>query len=240
MESGRYSGPVRYMAGLPILHTTRGNDTQRNPSYNTATLGSALGRTTIGTYSRGVFMMRTISRLAVVGLFCLGTIGCSTAPKSAVDQADLKTTSAQIIVTAQKSDPSLKPFFRTAAGYAVFPTVGKGGLIAGGAYGKGVLYEGGKPVGYCDMTQATLGLQAGGQAYTELLFFETPDVLRQFKSSEFTFNAQATAVALKSGAGANAKYANNIAVFTMDETGLMGEAAIGGQKFRYEPMMPMP
>ena len=76
----------------------------------------------------------------------------------------------------------------------------------------------------------------GGQSYTELIFFETPQALGDFKSGDFTLNAEATAVALKSGAGANARYSNSIAVFTMDESGLMGEAAVGGQKFNIAPL----
>jgi lipid-binding SYLF domain-containing protein len=117
----------------------------------------------------------------------------------------------------------------------VFPTVGKGAVGVGGAYGKGVLYENGTPVGYCDLSQASIGLQLGGQGYTEIIAFENQDALNRFKSGNFAFDAQATAVALKSGAGANAKYANGVAVFTMDEAGLMYEASIGGQKFSYQP-----
>jgi lipid-binding SYLF domain-containing protein len=123
---------------------------------------------------------------------------------------------------------------RDSAGYAIFPTVDKGAVGIGGAYGKGDLYQSGAPVGYCDVSQATIGVQLGGQAYTEILVFQTPDAVQRFKNGDFTFDAQATAVALKSGAGANAKFANGVAVFTMDESGLMYEAAIGGQKFTYQ------
>ena len=92
-------------------------------------------------------------------------------------------------------------------------------------------------MGYCTLTQATVGLALGGQAYTQLIFFETDAALRDFKSGNYAFAAQASAVALRSGAGANAKYANGVAVFTMSEEGLMFEASIGGQKFSYEPIL---
>ena len=84
------------------------------------------------------------------------------------------------------------------------------------------------------MTQVSIGLALGGQAYTEILVFETPAAVEIFKNGNFRFDAQATAVALKSGAGANAKFANGVVVFTPDEAGLMYEAAIGGQKFSYQ------
>jgi lipid-binding SYLF domain-containing protein len=119
--------------------------------------------------------------------------------------------------------------------YAVFPTVGKAAVAIGGAYGKGVLYQHGKFVGYCDMTQASIGFALGGQAYTEIIVFKTPEALTRFKSGNFAFSAQATAVAVRAGAGANAKYDDGVAVFTMNEAGLMGEASVGGQKFSYVP-----
>ena len=90
-------------------------------------------------------------------------------------------------------------------------------------------------MGYCTLTQASIGLALGGQAYTELIFFETQAALEKFKTGNFAFAAQASAVALKSGASANAKYTDGVAVFTMGEAGLMYEASIGGQKFNYRP-----
>lgn len=181
-------------------------------------------------------MNRIAKRASSAACLLFVVAGCSTAPKSTAERMDLRTEAAQKIASARATDPSLRPFFDDSAGYAVFPTVGKGGLVVGGAYGKGVLYEKGQPVAFCDLTQASVGLQAGGQAYTEFVFFETPKALADFKAGNYTFSAQATAVALKSGAGSNAKYADSVAVFTMDESGLMGEAALGGQKFSIAPM----
>jgi lipid-binding SYLF domain-containing protein len=181
--------------------------------------------------------MRTatlVCLLAAAGALVLA--GCSTTPQTAEKQAQLTSNSETAIQLARKTDPGLQKFFDTAAGYAVFPSVGKGAIGVGGAYGRGELFEGGKPVGYCTLTQASIGLALGGQKYTELIFFETKPALDRFKSGNFAFAAQASAVALKSGTSANAKYSEGVAVFTMGEEGLMYEASIGGQKFNYQPM----
>jgi len=133
------------------------------------------------------------------------------------------------------TDPGLDRFFKNAVGYAVFPSVGKGGFILGGAYGSGTLYERGAPVGRTSLTQATFGLQVGGQAYAELIFFETKQVLDDFKASNFAFSGQVSGVVLASGAAANANYRLGVAVFTAEKGGLMVEASLGGQKFSYTP-----
>jgi lipid-binding SYLF domain-containing protein len=133
------------------------------------------------------------------------------------------------------NDPSLGAFLDKSVGYAVFPTVGKGAIGVGGAYGRGVLYEGGRQIGYCDLSQGSIGLQLGGQKYTEIIAFETKPAIQEFKNNNFEFDAQASAVALESGSGANAKYDDGVAVFTMDEKGLMFEASVGGQRFTFVP-----
>ncbi|MHC4993836.1 MAG: YSC84-related protein, partial [Planctomycetota bacterium] len=98
-----------------------------------------------------------------------------------------------------------------------------------------VLYEEGSPVGYCDLSQGSIGFQLGGQVYSELIFFETHTALLNFKSGEFAFAAQASAVAATAGAAANVDYDGGVAVFTQAKGGLMYEASIGGQKFTFEP-----
>jgi lipid-binding SYLF domain-containing protein len=177
----------------------------------------------------------TTTALTAIAVVFFYVSGCSTAPKSEEGRQELTDKVTQAIDKAQKEDPGLKKFFDEAAGYAVFPTVGKGAVGVGGAYGKGELRVKGATVAYCDLTQATIGLALGGQSYTEIIFFETPKTLDNFKSGNFTFAAQASAVALKSGAAANAKYADGVLVFTMGEAGLMYEASIGGQKFAVQP-----
>jgi lipid-binding SYLF domain-containing protein len=171
----------------------------------------------------------------IVGMMAIVMlVGCSTAPKTAEGKSDIESAAAAALAKAQRADPSLRSVFREASGYAVFPSVGKGAVGVGGAYGKGVLYVNNRAVGYCDLSQASIGFQLGGQAYTEIIAFQTKQAVKRFKEGNFRFDAQATAVALKSGAGANAQYADGVAVFTMDEAGLMYEASIGGQKFSYQ------
>lgn len=135
----------------------------------------------------------------------------------------------------KKEDPGIAKFFASAHGYAVFPTVGKGGIGLGGAHGKGLAYEKGKMVGEASLTQFTIGLQLGGQSYSEVIFFENADAMASFKESEFAISAQISAVAAAEGASANAKYNLGVVVFTMAKSGLMYEASVGGQKFKFIP-----
>ncbi len=175
----------------------------------------------------------TLLSIAAACVLAIG--GCSTAPKTTEGKSDLRSDAAAALTRAERNDPSLTRVLNNAAGYAVFPSVGKGAVGVGGAYGKGVLYEGGRIVGYCDLSQGSIGLQLGGQSYTEIISFRTQDAVRRFKEGNLEFDAQATAVALQSGSAANAAYHNDVAVFTTDQAGLMFEASIGGQKFSYQP-----
>ena len=132
-------------------------------------------------------------------------------------------------------DPDLQRFFDSAHGYAVFPTVGKGAIGIGGAHGKGEVFEGGRLIGRSSVTQLTIGLQLGGQAYSEIIFFKDRDTLVDFKNGNFELSAQASAVAITAGASKDASYDRGVAVFTMTKGGLMYEASIGGQKFSFDP-----
>lgn len=144
---------------------------------------------------------------------------------------------AKHAVTAIKhADPGQERFLDHAAGYAIFPNVAKGGLVVGGAGGTGFLFVNGKAVGKTTLSQVTVGAQVGGQAYYEVIYFETAESLASFKKGEWTMAAQVSAVALKSGVSANAKYKEGVAVFTLTKAGAMAEASIGGQKFSYEPI----
>jgi len=131
-------------------------------------------------------------------------------------------------------DESMQEWFESAAGYAVFPNVGKGGFGIGGAHGTGVLFEKGTPIGATDLKQLTIGLQFGGQAYAEVIFFEDEFSLGGFKKGNFELSAQASAVAVTLGAAATAGYEKGVAIFTMQKGGLMYEASVGGQKFEFD------
>jgi lipid-binding SYLF domain-containing protein len=144
--------------------------------------------------------------------------------------ADGNTSKSEFIA----ADHLMKTIFDNAYGYVIFPNVGKGGVGVGGAAGNGVVYENKKLIGMAKLSQLTIGLQAGGQAYREVIFFESKDAMERFKDSKFEFSAQVSAVAVKAGASGNAQYANGVMVFTMQKGGLMYEAAVGGQKFKFE------
>ena len=149
---------------------------------------------------------------------------------------DLKAEAQQAISRFKQKDPAIETFFDNSAGYAVFPSVGEGGLIIGGARGKGLVYEKGKVVGEATVTKATIGAQAGGQSFAEVIFFQTPEALRAFKGSNFELSAGVSAVVAAEGAAQTARYQQGVAVFTMPKSGVMAQAAIGGQKFKFQPL----
>ena len=151
-------------------------------------------------------------------------------------QADeaLRTESQEAVANFLKTDSTLQRFLVDAAGYAVFPNVGKGGLIVGGARGKGLVYEKTKVVGQATITQASIGAQVGGQTFAEMIVFETPAALNDFKAGKFELSAEASAVAATEGASKTANYKRGVAVFTLPKEGLMVQASVGGQKFKFE------
>ncbi len=184
-------------------------------------------------------MMRTqlsLTAALVSALVSLGLPACSTAPETSGEKMDLHNESATALDKIRHQDPSLGDFLAKSYGYAIFPSVGKGGVVIGGAYGRGEVYENGTRVGYCDMSQATIGAQLGGQSYIELIAFENKAAMDHFKSGNYAFAAQASAVALHSGAASQAKYTDGVAIFTATNAGLMFEASVGGQKFSYQPL----
>lgn len=133
-------------------------------------------------------------------------------------------------------DSTLKKVLDSCVGYAVFPNIGKGGFIFGGAHGKGLVYERGRLVGLASVSQATVGAQIGGQVYREIIFFETKEALDAFKASKVELSAQATAIIAAEGAAADAKYTEGVLVYTDPIKGLMAEASVGGQKFNFTPI----
>ncbi len=141
----------------------------------------------------------------------------------------------KMIQEFKDKDPGINKFFSSSVGYAVFPGIGKGGLGIGGAGGKGTVYKGGAAVADAKMSQVTIGFQAGGQKYAEVIFFEDAETYNDFVSGNFEFAAQVSAVALTAGVSADAAYENGLLVMTMAIGGLMYEASVGGQKFKVTP-----
>ena len=149
-------------------------------------------------------------------------------------RADPKDAEA-VIAKFKEKDPDLRKVFASARGYAVYPTVGKGGIGLGGAHGKGYVYEGGRLIGTSSLTQVTIGLQLGGQAYSEVVFLKDKAAMENFKKGKLKLDAQASAVALTARAAADLAYRDGVAIVTMAKGGLMYEASVGGQKFSFTP-----
>jgi lipid-binding SYLF domain-containing protein len=168
--------------------------------------------------------------LAAVLLFLHVPYGTAVLPLAPGDESDVAAVSAKF----KQKDPGMAKVFARAYGYAVFPTVGKGGIGIGGARGKGYVYQGGRLIGRSTLTQVSIGFQFGGQAYSEVVFLQTAAALANFKSGRLKLDAQASAVALTARASADLAYRNGVAIVTMAKGGLMYEASVGGQKFSFQ------
>ena len=173
-----------------------------------------------------------VAMFGLVGVFCGG---CTTSPDTQSGKTNLSDDSTNALRQMESTDAGLGDFVKHAYGYALFPSVGKGAVGVGGAYGKGTVYANGDMIGFADLSQATIGVQLGGQTYSELVVFETEDALNNFKGNNYAFDAQVSAVALKANASNTARYSNGVAVFTMPQGGLMFEVSVGGQRFTYQP-----
>lgn len=156
-----------------------------------------------------------------------------------------------------RNDAAVRPFFQSAYGYAVFPVIGKAGLVVGGAYGKGQVYRHGEVTGTSSLIEGSIGWQAGGEVFSEIIFFQDERAYNEFASGSFEFGANAHAVAVTAGAEAGAgtsgahagvsagpesgvqaetRYYKGMATFVHSEGGLMAGITIGGQKFSFEPV----
>ncbi|MHC5005965.1 MAG: lipid-binding SYLF domain-containing protein [Planctomycetota bacterium] len=172
---------------------------------------------------------RTICTTGALAMLALGGLPVTVAAQSDEDVA-------KTIAKFEEGDPGMQAWFREAHGYAVFPSVGKGGIGIGGAHGKGLVYEQRKLIGKVSMTQVSVGFQLGGQAFSEVIFFKDKTALDDFTRGNFELDAGASAVALTAGASAAIAYNKGVAIVTATKGGLMYEASVGGQKFSYEPI----
>jgi lipid-binding SYLF domain-containing protein len=188
-------------------------------------------------------VMKSLWRFGLALLILVGTLG--------VAHADDDSDTVKLFKDAGQS----AAFFSKSYGYAVFPTIGKGGLVVGGARGSGRVYAQSKLIGDTTMTQLSIGFQAGGTAYSEIIFFQDKRALDEFTSGNFEFSAGVSAIAITSAASANAGttgagssasggkkdaatsggFYKGMAVFTIAKGGLMYEATVAGQKFSYKP-----
>lgn len=171
----------------------------------------------------------TAAALSIGALFAVNALAAE----------DLQARAQQTIAEFQNADLNLKPFMNNAAGYAVFPSVGKGGLVVGGARGQGLLFENGAVTGRTTLTQGSIGAQIGGQTFSQIICFQDQSALNRFKNGNFSLSADINAVAVNSSVAKTLplSYTRGVAVFTMARSGLMAQAAVGGQKFSFEPVM---
>ncbi|MEO8774272.1 MAG: lipid-binding SYLF domain-containing protein [Gelidibacter sp.] len=174
--------------------------------------------------------MKTLKQFTFAICMLIAFTAFSQSKKDKKIMADATTAKATLI----KADKGLSKYFSSAAGYVLFPNVGEGGFIIGGASGNGVVYEGLKAIGMADLKKLDIGFQAGGQAIIEVVFFETKEALERFKEGHFEFSAEASAVAVESGVAVNAAYNDGVVAFALPKAGLMADASIGGQKFSYK------
>ena len=165
----------------------------------------------------------------LVAILLLVAMGFAQSKKEKL-AADATTAKEEFI----KADAKMADLFANAYGYAIFPNVGKGAVGVGGAAGNGIAYEQGAKVGSASLKQVTVGFQLGGQSYREVVFFEAKKDMDKFKENKIELSAQVSAVAAAAGASANAKYKEGVMVFTMAKGGLMYEASVGGQKFKFQ------
>lgn len=168
-------------------------------------------------------------------MIAVALAACATAPKTQEGRTDLERDAHATLNMMMQRDPGLRDTLTRAAGYAVFPNIGKGGFGVGAAFGRGILFEGGHFVGFVDVSQGSIGAQIGAQSFSELLVFADQARVQQLKSGAFSMGANASAVALTAGAAAAARFQNGVAVFVVPKGGAMAELSISGQQINFTP-----
>ena len=177
-----------------------------------------------------------IKRIGILTTLCLPLFACATAPKTDPERRALEANADSTIQSMIAEDPGLRDVLRRSAGYAVFPEIGKGGFLVGGAYGRGIVYENGRKTGFVELNQASIGALLGGETFSELIVFRTKDGLRQLRGGEYSLTGQASAVMLKSGAAAKTQFGDeDVTVFVMTRGGAMVDVSVAGQRLNYEP-----
>ncbi|MDB4961995.1 MAG: hypothetical protein JWP01_1994 [Myxococcales bacterium] len=175
-----------------------------------------------------------LERAFVVIALCLAA--CGGTPKTAGERQSLEQSANATLQAMIQKDPGLRQVIANAAGYVVFPEVGKGGVIVGGAYGVGMLYERGRPVGSVKLQQASIGAQLGGQTFAELLVLHNPMDVAKIKAGDYELGADVSVVALTAGAAAQATASSGVTAFIMPRGGAMVDVSVNGQRLTFEPI----
>jgi lipid-binding SYLF domain-containing protein len=173
--------------------------------------------------------------LVVMALAMVLMAGCSTGSVTKEEGDALMKRAQTSRQEWNKVDPQFEAFAKKGYGYAFFPEITKGGFVVGGAHGRGVVYEKGQHIGYADLTQMSVGFQAGMQDYSQLIVFENQAAMDKFKRNEIDFGANASAVVADKGAAMSAQFVDGVAVFVRPAQGAMAEASLGGQQIAYLP-----
>lgn len=168
----------------------------------------------------------------ILAILVLALASCGSASKTG---DDLISDAREERNNIQQNFPEMAQQFQQAEAYAIFPNVGKGAYIIGGASGNGVVYQNGNVIGYADLKQVDVGLQAGGKAFVEVLFFENQQALDRFKEGGFELSANASAVVLEEGVSRNLDFQDGVAVVTVPKAGAMAGVSVGGQRFDFTP-----
>lgn len=179
--------------------------------------------------------MRIMNLLFAVGCLVLITVGCATVPQTAGDRVQLEADVKRTVDRMSAADPNVEKFMKSSYAYAVFPAIGSGGAIVGGAFGRGQVFRNDEVIGFVSVTEGTIGAQLGGSNYSEMIFFQDKWTFQKFAANQFAFQASISAVAVESGTGDNLDYSEGVMVFTQGYKGLKLGAAIGGQQFKYVP-----
>lgn len=178
-------------------------------------------------------MSARMSMLVLIGALALGACGHNAHPGDAEERDLLRARVNASLADFKAADPSLGALMNSAQAYVIFPRIISAAVGIGGAHGNGEVYQKGKFLGYADVSQGSIGAQLGGQRYGELLVFQNEGAFIDFTHGTLEFDARATAIAASKGGAAAADPRRGVLVFTLPESGLMAQAAIGGQKFRY-------
>lgn len=176
--------------------------------------------------------MRSLQLSAIAAL---ALAACATAPKTPSGKATLESRAEATLQTMRAADPELESVLTGAAGYAVFPEIGKGGVVVGAAYGRGVLYERGRVTGFVELNQGSLGAQLGAQTFSELIVLRTQSAVERMKGGDFSLGGNVSAIALTTGAAASAQFQDGVAVFVLPKGGVMAELTLSGQQVNFEP-----
>jgi lipid-binding SYLF domain-containing protein len=178
-----------------------------------------------------------MTKSSIVAMLALTVAACGGAPKTATGRINLEESARATLSEMEARDPSLREVLMDAHAYVVLPSVGKGGMIVGGAFGRGILYEGGRPSGYVELAQASIGAQLGGQTFAELIVLRDPQDVREIKAGTFDVSADASVIALTAGAARSATLDKGTAVFVLPRGGLMVDISVSGQKLDYRPFL---